>query len=100
MTTKIKVTKEHIENGKPCDGESCPIALALKEAGVINPHVEADFFWFKDSVQCYDLPPTVSAFINVFDLGQWALQMFIPFEFEIDLSKPMTNDDMGAGDHQ
>lgn len=28
---KIKVKQKHIKNGKPCTGEGCPIALALKE---------------------------------------------------------------------
>jgi hypothetical protein len=44
----ISVTQDHIDKGVRCDERSCPIALAMHDAGLISPSVCAfDVGWFK-----------------------------------------------------
>jgi hypothetical protein len=41
---RIEVTQSHIKNGKPGSPTSCPVALALDNAGYIRPVVFATNF--------------------------------------------------------
>ena len=40
----VRVTRKHIKEGKRGDALSCPIALALQDAGVSDPLVGSDQF--------------------------------------------------------
>ena len=48
-STIIEVTKEHIEKGVPTNRASCPIALAMKDAGFFNPSVEYSKIYYYES---------------------------------------------------
>ena len=38
MRTPIQLTWKHIREGKPGDADACPVALAVKDAGLCNLH--------------------------------------------------------------
>ena len=82
---KIRVTREHIRRGRRCDSTECPLALAMREAGLYEPAVSKDVCYWGSSYndpQPYGtarLPDQAQAFINRFDedlTGE-------PFEFEL-----------------
>ena len=76
----IKVTKDHIENGKIGQPDCCPIALA---SGFENVSV------FVDEIRCYgeayELPMIAQEFIENFDGGNEVK----PISFEIALDSPI-----------
>lgn len=49
QVTTIEVTEEHIKKGVPTNRESCPIALAMKDAGFFNPSVEYSKIYYYES---------------------------------------------------
>ncbi len=71
----IKVTREHIEEGTPEDGDSCMVALAIKEQvpGVdeYSVHVDGDNAKFTVGERDYhfSLPEDVRDHIYTFDNG-------------------------------
>ncbi len=78
---KIKVTENHIKNGKQHDIIYCPVALALCE---VNNKVVVSFeaFWIGNAR--YVLPDIVKSFILDFDFDRLEVK---PFEFEIDIKE-------------
>lgn len=80
---KIKVTQDHIDNGKALQPDCCPIALALIDAGCGNVHVHVGRVQLGD----VEIPLTNKArtFMMRFD-GGFESQ---PFEFEFDYTKPI-----------
>jgi hypothetical protein len=46
LRLKITVTQKHIENGEACSSDSCPLALALKDAGFKNAFVGGGYIFF------------------------------------------------------
>lgn len=79
---KIKVTEEHINNGKRKSRGCCPIALALKDqfGDDCDPRVN-DLYIFIGShpEPYYQAEWFVSAFIKRFDDGEWCP----PIEFDL-----------------
>ncbi len=77
---KIKVEQSDIDGGARCNGNHCPIALAIKRAiksddvcvGVIDGRI---------GLREILLPPAAIDFVAQFDLGKDVT----PFEFEISL---------------
>lgn len=62
---KIKVTKEDIRLGssKICDGTKCPIARAMKRAGIKIGHVGVTFYRLENQSLRRQLPTHVTRFI-------------------------------------
>lgn len=80
---KIEVKEKHIKKGKPRNSCDCPIALAMKDAGLKDCFVECLFVDISNNLETYtmvNLPAKVSQFIHDFDEG---LEVS-PFEFELD----------------
>lgn len=85
---KITVTQEHIDKGKRKDHKCCPIALALKEAGLRNPSVVPGWATYQDfdwggkrrTTQHRRLPTVAINFVVKFDKG-WGI--CLPFEFQL-----------------
>jgi hypothetical protein len=74
---KVKVTAKHIEAGRVCQADCCPIALALKELGhkyvqVTKPYIDFD-------IKRIVTPPEVRLFMKRFD----AHLPVEPMEFEL-----------------
>ena len=75
---KIHVTEDHIRCGTRLQGDCCPVARAITEAGLKNVHVTYSGIWIDGDEK--PIPPSVSEFVRLFDKG-------IPVEpFEFDLS--------------
>ena len=76
---KIKVTQKHIDAGK---AEDCPVALAMRDSGLVQPDVgQDDIRWQKGAHQEWCITPAkVYVFIMRFDDGRSVR----PFEFELD----------------
>jgi len=75
----VSVTKKHITKGKIGRSLSCPISLALKDAGFINPSVGCRTVALRD--RDVSLPIEASNFIFSFD-GRRGVK---PFTFELDM---------------
>jgi hypothetical protein len=79
----IKVTEDHIKNGRRGSACECPVALAIKEAtGCQDVRVGTSRLTIKNlGDDCHDflLPEKVFNFIWGFDHGK----KVAPFEFEI-----------------
>jgi hypothetical protein len=96
----IKVSQEHIDNGRECNNLKCPVALALLDLGFV-PSVnglEVNFFKLRVWDDCKflgsaDLPENAIYSIDAFDSG---IQIQ-PFEFELNIPevilKERRNDD-------
>lgn len=78
---KVEVTAEDIAAGVPSDCQECPIALALKRAGVIEPAVAKTWFLAGKGADMVNLPPLGWSFVIEFDNGR----KVEPFSFEIDV---------------
>lgn len=81
---EIEVNRQHIDRGSIA-GTSCPIALALKDAGAIAPYVDLDGIQFVYEGVAYYLQPDQGTkdFIRAFDGGD----PVEPFAFDIDLRR-------------
>jgi hypothetical protein len=60
---KVTVTLDHIRAAKPMPYSS-PVALALKESGIIDPSVTVNFIYIGADV--FDLPPIAKEHENEF----------------------------------
>jgi len=79
----VKVTQEHIDTGNrgSRSPESCPVALAMKDAGMHYPWVDSEYISFFDAEAHQEpTPPLVALFIMDFDAGE----PVEPFEFELE----------------
>ena len=84
MKRTIEVKKKHIDEGKQLDPCNCPVALALKDYGLHDPHVDMDLVYHGKGETMINpywtaLPPEVKEFIIKFDkkgVGK-------PFSFDI-----------------
>lgn len=74
----VNVTAEHIANGRRGDCRSCPVALALRDAGVQGASVGL-YFLMWDNKQAVPHPLAVAAFIDRFDRRQ----PVAPFSFTL-----------------
>lgn len=81
---KISVTQEMIERGFKRDCRMCPVALAVVEAGGVNPIVgQQSIQWMPNRTAVYvraSTPEPVVQFIRSFDKGE----QVSPFEFELE----------------
>ncbi len=80
----ITVTREDIDNGQRRDPEDCPVARALRRAGVSHSGVMGAAITFTDHQQHTTLlllPGQVQEWIAMFDQGATVG----PFEFELAL---------------
>lgn len=75
---KIRVTQQHIEEGRRGSCRECPIALAIVSAGFFKAWVGASQIRANGKLWC-DTPPEVYRFIQKFDTNKRVK----PFEFEI-----------------
>jgi hypothetical protein len=87
---KITVTQEHIDKGVRVNGYSCPITLALRDAGFVRPcvgihrcYVSKKRFWFGYSRYDGTLPSNAVEFVRNFDV----CNPVEPFTFEIEMTK-------------
>ena len=79
---KIKVTKEHIENGVREDCLLCPVATAVQEKiGKYMVTVRSDYIYING--ETYPLTPETGEFVHMFDNGYEVA----PFEFELPLNQ-------------
>lgn len=69
MLITVKVTQEHIDRGIPADCESCPVALALRDASPGPWSVGAYNADYMLSERRIRLPLTVTEWIYRFDGG-------------------------------
>lgn len=69
MKKLIKVTKKHIRRGMRESKDSCPIALAMKEAGAF-PELEVTNFMAFWRGRHSDLPRSARRFVKTFDAGR------------------------------
>ena len=74
---KVQVKQKHITKGIAGDGDSCPIAYALKDMGYKGLHVEGD--QIIGSADYAPLPLKAQRFIRKFDDGEKVK----PFNFTI-----------------
>jgi hypothetical protein len=65
LSTRIRVTQEHIDKGVRNDSNECPIALAVKAAGLPEPHISYTRATGKGWVAV--LPSEASDFIALVD---------------------------------
>jgi len=81
---EIKVTQEHIDNGKKCNSGECPIALALREKfpeALISASQVKILVCERESWLVHEIsPPEVVDFISYFDVGIKAF----PFTFTLE----------------
>lgn len=73
----IRVTQEHIDKGIRNDVCLCPVALALKSAGICEPYVTGDEIEVGSA--SYSPPEKVTNFIFKFDAGESVR----PFKFSV-----------------
>lgn len=81
---RINVTQFHIDSGKRDKPKSCPIALAMKDAGFSSVQVVQDFITYKEGrnifFSVYHSRETLD-FIKQFDTGEVPVK---PFSFNIE----------------
>ena len=82
MKYHIEVTQDCIDYGVPKVG-SCPVALAMKQAGIQNPSVGRAvlFYTAGEPDKMLILPPEVTRWTSMFDNGEGVK----PFSFEIEI---------------
>ena len=81
-TQVISVKKKHIKNGEPENCETCPVALALREAGVNSLLVGSERFFNNTYSTIASAPRSVQRFVASFDAGRKVK----PFNFKLKLS--------------
>jgi len=83
---RIQVTAEHIKKGQIDEAMSCPIALALEGAGIVEPWVTGQLIVCGELGLRETLIPTlqIREFICAFDRSEPVM----PFEFEFDELQP------------
>jgi hypothetical protein len=77
----IKVLERHILEGSPCEQGHCPIALAMRDAGITSPHVASLYVLYVSNgvARSSSLPKEARDFVRNVDVGN-AVE---PFEFEL-----------------
>lgn len=92
MKTKklIRVTQKHIDDGTPESPWYCPVALALKDAGLINVDVNEQYIdytsfdpsgYFK-----IETPQKLKKFLHEFDCGEEEvkpIQFYVPLVLNV-----------------
>lgn len=83
MNVTVRVTKGHIEAGKPGKCLDCPVALAVADTLRYETLVSVCPFWIEltlagELVRVHP-PPAVSMFIVAFDSGE----LVAPFDFTL-----------------
>lgn len=80
---KISVTQADIKDGRPCESEECPIALAIRRAdvsiqvarvGADEIEVKRNGYW-----ESIETPGFINDFIEAFDADETVL----PFDAEL-----------------
>jgi hypothetical protein len=68
---EVRVTEEHICRGRRRVANACPVALALTDAGLIDPFVDSDgvLHRVRGHVVFVALPDRATRFVNAFDAG-------------------------------
>jgi len=86
---KIEVKQEHIDKGDRTSPCSCPVALALKEAGLPDPGVTETQIRLDvmNSWRSVQIPDEAAAFVRAFDAGE-SVQ---PFTFDLPLEPTHAN---------
>ena len=84
---RIEVTAEQIRRGRRNQADSCAVAPACHEAGLLHASVGADMLWLYDAdgtpAGWTPLPPNAKDFIKAFDKRRASVQ---PFTSEVDLT--------------
>lgn len=72
MTLTVNVEQKHIDKGDQCECDTCPVALALLDAGCDDVSVTYYYidFTYKDEARCIATPDHIENFINDFDDGK------------------------------
>lgn len=97
-TLKIEVTEEDIKNGIPCDGDHCPIALAVKRLTGKHCYVggayieisereegfdeDGEPYWSHREVETFEIPRVAQDFVHDFDHPIQKEGQIVPFSFE------------------
>lgn len=78
----VRITRKHIRNGKQASGDSCPIALALREMCKPNVKISVDYiFKIWDDILYEFVGPNVAfEFIQQFDKKKSSVK---PISFEL-----------------
>lgn len=79
---KIEVTDEDIARGEPRSALACPIACALRRAGMLDVSVSLTSITV-GHLTYKPMPPEAKAFIRDFDAGA----PVTPFAFSVDSSR-------------
>jgi hypothetical protein len=66
---EIRVTEKDIINGKPGEGNKCPIALRLKAIGLLSPNVDPEYIRFTKDGKRYKIktPVRIADWIEDYD---------------------------------
>ncbi|QGJ91970.1 hypothetical protein SEA_KEELAN_5 [Gordonia phage Keelan] len=78
---KVVVTQEHIEKGDKGSPVSCPVALALNDAGM-EGYYRVESRHLRTAIGKFPLPTEARQFIAKYDTHGGPVE---PFEFELDL---------------
>ncbi len=78
---RIHVTREDVENGRVRDAQNCPVAIALRRAGVAHFGVSGMLVWVASGHRAVVLPGPVQEWILNYDYG---MQM-MPIDFDLHL---------------
>jgi hypothetical protein len=86
MKLHVNVTQNHIDRGKRCNSERCPVALSILEVLPEVSYVAVDeriYVELSDSGDYIkaDTPDEVCSFARAFDKGK----LVKPFSFEVEL---------------
>ena len=90
---KIRVEQKHIDKGCPNSTHDCPVALAMKDAGLPNATVRSGWVsWLPEGSSVYKsarTPKKVVLFMRNFDAHPQDDEvdenfLFEPFEFELE----------------
>ena len=81
---EIKVEQRHIDAGKQCVSDSCPVALAIREAVILSDFapVQVGRTIFRVGATTYNTPKSVTKFIKEFDSYYGEPKPF-SFSFEV-----------------
>ena len=85
MRTLITITEKDIEDGRRCSGRRCPVALAMRRAGIRNPQAGtlelSSYDFHKNQSTYWKTPIFTAAFISAFD--ERRTQECQPFKFQL-----------------
>jgi hypothetical protein len=76
----VHVTQKHIDEGLARQWHACPVALALRDAGIYCPEVLTRSVWVTSEREI-PLPSDAERFIGIFDEHGAG----VPFSFELDI---------------